>query len=54
MAGRKVRNDEKHEAMRAAKELGYGPKVVEQIRQAKTSFEIGKILKTARDKMEDY
>ena len=54
MPGRKARKDEKNEAMKAAKELGYGPRVVEQIRQANTSFEIGKILKTARDKMGDY
>lgn len=45
---------ERQEAMKAAKELHYGPKVVEQIRQAKTSFEIGRILKNARDKMEAY
>lgn len=54
MAGVKARNDEKREAMKAAKELGYGPEVVEQLRQAKTSFEIGRILKNARDKMEAY
>ena len=41
---------EKRKTMKLAADLGYGDKVVEEIRNAKTEFEIQKILITARSK----
>ena len=37
-----------HRAVRAAKDLLYGRDVIEQLQNAKTTNEIGRIMKTAR------
>ena len=37
------------QAIRAAKDLKYGPKVIEKIREAESASEIARIMKTARE-----
>ena len=47
------RNPYKEEAIVAANELRYGPKVVNQIKKAKTDDEISRIMMNARRKKID-
>lgn len=40
---------EKYDAIRIAKQLGYDPNVIENIKNAKSEIEITRIMKTARE-----
>lgn len=42
------KNFYKKDAIRAAKDFGYGPEVIEKIQNAKSEFEISRIMAAAR------